>query len=109
MEAQVLVKFGRNDHAVELLLDAFTNSDSNCDAIATQVVTIVNDELNEESISAGRELHLLLKRNDIVIKFSKDRAKLSDTTWEKIQSENPMQKDFEYPDPVEILTMRSGA
>jgi hypothetical protein len=103
------VKFGRNDHAVDMLLDAFTNSDSNSDAIATQVMTIVNDELNEESISTGRELHLRLKRNDIVIKFSKEQAKLSDVTWKKIQLENPMQKDYDYPDPVEILTMRSRA
>ena len=67
------------------------------------------DELNDESISTGRELHLRLKRNEIVLRFSKERAKLSDVTRDKIQLENPMQKNFEYSDPVEILTMRSRA
>ncbi len=109
IEAQVLVKFGRNDHAIEMLLDAFSNSDSKSDAIATQVMTIVNDELNSESTSSARAYHLRLKRNEIVIRFSKERAKLSDVTWKKIQLENPTQKKIEYSDPVDILTMRSRA
>ena len=105
--AQILVRFGENDHAVDLLLDAFTGDcGAESDAIAIQILKIINDELNDNSISAVRDLHLQLKRDEILDSFSKNHGKLSDMTWKRIQMENPILEYSDYSDSVKMSVAR---
>ena len=108
IEAQALVTLGEIDHTVDMLLDAVSESESGSesDAIASRLMTIINDELNDESISAVRDVHFRLKRDQVVTSLSKKRSKLSDATWRKIQMDNPMQEDDGYFDPVKVSVVR---
>ena len=105
--AQTLVRLGENDHAVDMLLDAFTDDDgAESDAIAIQILKIINDELNDDSISAVRDLHLQLKKDEILDSFSENRGKLSDMTWKTIQMDNPIPEDSDYSDSVKMYVAR---
>ena len=108
-EAQVLSRFGRNDQAIDLLLDAFSSIDGNNDAIATQALKIIDDELDKASITSNRELHLQSIRNESVIRFLKEPWKLSDETRQKIQPESSTQTNSEAGDSGEPLVIRKNS
>ena len=108
-EAQVLSKFGRNDQAIELLLDAFSSIDGNNDAIATQALKIIDDELDKASTTSNREHHLQSIRNESVIRFLKEPWKLSDETRQKIQPESSTQTNSEAGDSGEPLIIRRNS
>jgi hypothetical protein len=109
IEAQVLSKFGRNDQAIDLLLDALSSSDGNYDAIATHALKIIDDELDKASITSNREFHLQSIRNESVIRFLKEPWKLSDETRQKIQPESSTQINSEAGDSGEPLAIRRNS
>ena len=88
-DARVLIEFDRVDEAIEVLKEAFEHKDTNFDVVAMELVTILENEIEDDGITNSRRSALKVVRDDFITKLAEEKEKLSDDVWHYVHMEYP--------------------
>ena len=108
-ESRLLMKNGKIDESIALLLTAFYKEYSDHNSIATELMRIINSEIQNSAISKRRLEYLFSKRDKILKKISGERGKFSDEVWLRMHTAYPdkIEADYSELDVSDVLKTNS--